>query len=380
MQALDFRLANPSFVYTGLASPYASVKLTAPTRALTGDVSAAYFVAASNTKLRAHFGNAYRAPSLYERFGGGFSNDPVNGETVFTPFGDPRLSPDRYNSLDAGVDQYVFGNRVRLEQYILRPQPNEFKLVTLNERDSRFDYFFYHGVFNAALPTDLSVALRQLGGTPNNPPQWFLTGYDTARSNTQDNIVEIAAGGHPIDVNHDGVTGDAVGAYFDTTLNRYVTLAPGAKFYQTLFDTYSIAYDNTVTFSWAPRTGLTGVKSTADQVTTYLGGAYDCALNGAACASNPPAPSVDSPLIHDRIKEAYGDGKIWDQYDTYLVDDKGTVASLGDFAGLQPGTPAFNASRLKWNFEEVITSSFFNGRKIDLVIEPKTLIESGLLK
>ncbi len=110
----NFRLANPRFAYTGLASPYASVTLTAPARALTGDVSAAYLIAASNTKLRAHFGNAYRAPSLYERFGGGFSSNPVNGETVFTAYGDPRLSPDRYNSLDGGVDQYVFTNRVRL--------------------------------------------------------------------------------------------------------------------------------------------------------------------------------------------------------------------------------------------------------------------------
>jgi iron complex outermembrane receptor protein len=110
----NFRLANPSFAYTGIASPYASVTLTAPERALTGDVSAAYLIAASNTKVRAHFGNAYRAPSLYERFGGGFSNNPVTGETVFTAYGDPRLSPDRYNSLDAGVDQYLFRNRARV--------------------------------------------------------------------------------------------------------------------------------------------------------------------------------------------------------------------------------------------------------------------------
>lgn len=113
-RAQNFRLANPSFVYTGIPSPYASATLTAPSAALTGDVSAAYLIAASNTKLRAHFGNAYRAPSLYERFGGGFSNNPVNGETVFSGFGDPRLSPDRYNSLDGGVDQYLFANRVRV--------------------------------------------------------------------------------------------------------------------------------------------------------------------------------------------------------------------------------------------------------------------------
>ncbi len=113
-RAQNFQLANPSFVYTGIASPYATATLMSPARALTGDVSAAYLLPASNTKLRAHFGNAYRAPSLYERFGGGFSSNPVTGETVFTAYGDPRLSPDRYNSFDAGVDQYLFNNRVRV--------------------------------------------------------------------------------------------------------------------------------------------------------------------------------------------------------------------------------------------------------------------------
>jgi outer membrane receptor for ferrienterochelin and colicin len=32
----------------------------------------------------------------------------------FTPYGDPRLAPDRYNSGDAGIDQYLFKNRARL--------------------------------------------------------------------------------------------------------------------------------------------------------------------------------------------------------------------------------------------------------------------------
>jgi vitamin B12 transporter len=113
-RAQNFQLANPRFQYTGTASPYAAVKLSDPAAAFTGDVSAAYLIAATNTKLRAHFGNAYRAPSLFERFGGGFSNNPVNGDTVFTAFGDPRLSPDRYNSVDGGVDQYLFQNRVRV--------------------------------------------------------------------------------------------------------------------------------------------------------------------------------------------------------------------------------------------------------------------------
>ncbi len=110
----SFRLAKPEFELAGTANNYNRFTVNAPPRALTGDASIAWMMAKSNTKLRAHFGNAYRAPAMYERFGAGFSNNPATGDVVFTPYGDPRLSPDRYNSVDAGVDQYLFGSRLRL--------------------------------------------------------------------------------------------------------------------------------------------------------------------------------------------------------------------------------------------------------------------------
>jgi vitamin B12 transporter len=59
--------------------------------------------------VRVHTGNAFRAPALYERYGGGFSTDPITGRLLFTAFGDPRLEPDRYQTIDAGIDQYLFG-------------------------------------------------------------------------------------------------------------------------------------------------------------------------------------------------------------------------------------------------------------------------------
>jgi iron complex outermembrane receptor protein len=113
-RAQAFRLSKPEFQLTGSASNYDRAPLTAPRKALTGDTSIAYLIAPSNTKIRAHFGNSDRAPSLYERFGGGFSVNPVTGIVGFTPYGDPRLSPDRYNSVDGGVDQYLFSSRVRI--------------------------------------------------------------------------------------------------------------------------------------------------------------------------------------------------------------------------------------------------------------------------
>ena len=113
-RAQAFQLSKPQFQLTGTANNYDKVALQSPPAAFTGDVSAAYLFARSSTKLRGHFGNAYRAPSLYERFGGGFSSNPATGAVGFTAYGDPRLAPDRYNSVDGGVDQYLFGNRAKV--------------------------------------------------------------------------------------------------------------------------------------------------------------------------------------------------------------------------------------------------------------------------
>jgi iron complex outermembrane receptor protein len=101
-----FDLNNP--VFTGAAGPYAGVKIQSPDNAFTGDVSAAYF-AKSNTKFRAHVGNGYRAPSLYERFGSSF--DPQFG---YSYYGDPRLKPEKSVSFDGGIDQWLFNEKVRV--------------------------------------------------------------------------------------------------------------------------------------------------------------------------------------------------------------------------------------------------------------------------
>jgi iron complex outermembrane receptor protein len=113
-RAQGFSLSTPRFSTVGTTSPYDGVAIGQPPRAITGDLSAAYFVRGTSTKLRAHVGNAYRAPALYERFGGGFFADAFTDTIVFSPFGDPRLAPDRYRSVDAGVDHYAWGDRAIL--------------------------------------------------------------------------------------------------------------------------------------------------------------------------------------------------------------------------------------------------------------------------
>lgn len=75
---------------------------------LTGDGSFAYFFRSTNTKLRAHIGNGFRAPSLFERFGQGtFSS------AGFVRFGDPTLRAEQSISVDGGFDQRLMNDRLR---------------------------------------------------------------------------------------------------------------------------------------------------------------------------------------------------------------------------------------------------------------------------
>ncbi len=99
-------LQQPNFV--NAPSAYAGLQLASPPAAYTGDASIAYFAPSTSSKVRAHTGNSFRLPSLYERF----------GEYVFDGFagtlGDPRLSPERAVSMDAGFDQYFFHERFKI--------------------------------------------------------------------------------------------------------------------------------------------------------------------------------------------------------------------------------------------------------------------------
>ena len=101
-RAQFFTLDAPEF-FPPASAPYQGLAFPSPTPAYTGDGSAAYFFRKTGTKLRAHVGRGYRAPSLFERFGTGF--DPVFGYSVY---GDPRLKPEHSIGLDAGFDQTFF--------------------------------------------------------------------------------------------------------------------------------------------------------------------------------------------------------------------------------------------------------------------------------
>ncbi|MEO6484118.1 MAG: TonB-dependent receptor [Pyrinomonadaceae bacterium] len=108
-RAQRFSLDRPSFSLTN--APYSNLTLSDPPTAYTFDGSASYFFRQSGTKLRAHVGNGYRVPSLYERFGTFFS---TFGGAAFIAIGDPFLKPEKTIAFDVGVEQNLAADRVRL--------------------------------------------------------------------------------------------------------------------------------------------------------------------------------------------------------------------------------------------------------------------------
>ncbi|MHB2025854.1 MAG: FecR family protein [Elusimicrobiota bacterium] len=274
------------------------------------------------------------------------------------------------------------GQLVRVEEYIVRPQPDQFKLVVLNDRKSSFNYFYYLGTFNAVLPPDLSLALRELPGAPNAPPAYYLTAYQTAWSNGLDSVQELTTGGHLVNVNNNpsGDSSEAVTSYFDPVANAYAPISTGQAFYKTLFDNEGLYVDGALKSGW---TG-SGIQTYSPGYGSYgpTQATTNDPITGAALAQALPTVTQNATFpnpnqIHQVIYDSYSDGTFV-QYDNYIINNQGEIAQASSF-GSTAGTP-FIQNLLNYNYEQVITASEFQGRSIDLVVAPKMLVQSGLIQ
>jgi vitamin B12 transporter len=72
----------------------------------TARAALSYLIRATDTRLKASWGQGFRAPTFNELFFPAFAPCP--------PFGNPRLRPEESESWDAGVEQHLWARRVRL--------------------------------------------------------------------------------------------------------------------------------------------------------------------------------------------------------------------------------------------------------------------------
>lgn len=319
-----------------------------------------------------------------------------------------------YQEGKAMVD--VNGMRVRLEEYIMRPAADTFKLVVLNERDSRFDYFYYKGKFNKELPQDLGTALQEMGGkVGETAPDYYLTEYEQAFSNTQDYSKDTASGGHPVKITYnndgtftltDGQSTKNIDAYNNTdkaynpladtfdasqssaldlsiynpATDKFEAFTAGETVWKTRFNSYEHVINGIRKQEYIPTDPSKGIL-VADEDGHWVYPSLDSEGNtiyGEWGIASGESTAPDADVLHNRLKLNYFDGT-FEQYDTYIISDEGKIASSSEFNGITSGRE-YKDRLLNWNYEQVMTASEFQGRKIDLVVEPKIFIKSGLIK
>ncbi|HVA67034.1 MAG TPA: FecR family protein [Elusimicrobiota bacterium] len=276
----------------------------------------------------------------------------------------------------------VSGHVVRVEQYIMQPSPDQVKMVVLDERQNSLNYFYYLGTFNTTLPPDISVALRELPGTPDAPPQYYLTGYHSYWSNGTDSLQEITSGGHLVNLNNNssGDASEAVTSYFDPLTNSYKTLTSGEAFYSTLFDNEGLYVDGNLKSGWSGsgiETYHTGYGSYSPTAATTSDPITGASLTTALPLVTTNVTFPDPGQIHQTVYNSYGDGTFL-KFDNYIINNDGLIASNSAF-GSTSGT-SFTQNLLNYNFEQIITASEFQGRSIDLVVSPKIFVQSGLIQ
>lgn len=144
VRAQWFSLGEPELEPADNA-PYAVMDALSLDNALTGDLSGAYGLE-SGTRFLAHFGNGYRAPSLYERYGTSFSS------FGYAAYGDPRLRPERSVTFDVGVEQSLWSQRARVSATYFRTRLKEIIIFDFSGAiDPATDPF---GRFGGYLSTD----------------------------------------------------------------------------------------------------------------------------------------------------------------------------------------------------------------------------------
>jgi len=240
----------------------------------------------------------------------------------------------------------AYGKRVRMEEYIIRPQENQFKYVVLNTREDRFDFGKMLFTFNNKLPLDLREATKYMFYyNGNKKPDLYLTGVDTIMSNTIDQVNEIASGG-------------------DMVPNDYSNPTSWSVF----FGKYEFYVNKVKRWSYVDN----GDQKLALSEISY----FDSNGNKISAPTSKFEMPSGNTNFHFKETNTYSDGFTITAED-YIINDEGKILTLGE--AKQWSDAELKDKLEKLNFERVYTSSVFNGRKIDLVYSAKLLSDAGIL-
>lgn len=298
------------------------------------------------------------------------------------------------NEAQLGKDAIdAFGRRVRIEEYVLRPANNVFKLLFLSHRENRFDWGHVTETFHGRIPDDITqigevVAKTYLSRTM--PVNW-LTKFEFYATNTIDSIRETVTLGDPVAVNFSGY-GAGI-RYYPSTMDYKQEFAgpgvPGGSRVQNWlvqdwsintpgrFTWQQLVVDNTGLLDQSRRLVVVTLDPTSavDVANGYTTVPIDLTCPGAGCDTTiDPVTSSRFPSGRGRADfeqtTLYRDG-------TSVTVEKMLVSNGGKLLDFSSPTSALFNTTGNYNLEILVKSSMFQGRDIDILIAPEILSQKS---
>ena len=293
----------------------------------------------------------------------------------------------------------AFGRRVRLEEYLLRPDTKSFEILFLSKRQDRFDWGHFIETFHGPIPNDLSQvpAIVASGFLAKDQPTNWLKTFEFYATNTVDADKEVMKLGDPVKINFAGY--GAGNLWYPSSIDFTQTLigpgVPGGardQFFQ--HQDYNVINAGLFTFSQSVQptagvnTALIDGFGNAIAANVMIAKVVDPTdpnplhANSPANANGGNTISLNLALFNNtnsvtttpggpnsadlRSVTTYADGSTV-SVEKFLVSNDGKTL---DFSN--PASDLFNTEG-NYNLEINIKSSLFQGRDIDVLVAPEIL-------
>ena len=299
----------------------------------------------------------------------------------------------------------VKGRRVRIEEYVFRPAPNQVDLLSITLRDDRVDYLRAMNMFNTPLPKIIPSSAWQKAWVSIDMPKFYRLEEKVIISNTIDRVESILRYGYQkaeygyMLVNSSGsptyqqsdpyrfaepekipdtnlwklpeyekilsINGDIKEhkkfvierpTIANANIKSWVKMADDKTFTNDLVlpDKSDIEYA-----AWLSTGNITGNTSSPEEDYLSVSNSFDANAVKFVQLTDTPNKLLNSDLKWTELKR-YNDGS-WLKTEMYLINDYGKIqqwnGTIRDFADILKFT----------NVELNLTSSEFNGQDIDIV-------------
>jgi hypothetical protein len=233
------------------------------------------------------------------------------------------------------------GNRVRMEEYVMRPEANQVQFLNLTIRDNRLDYANYHAYFNDVVPKNThGIWEKRFESTI---PDIYLTKESIEYSNMQDSVYYV------VEYHAPGLIEQSFGDHYSYEGFGLAEAYAGLEINGTRKAYHENDNPHSTDYEWH---GFTAVENSV----------------------------IDNNLLATRVKYTFDDGT-WFQIDDYLIGEDGGLRQLrtdnwetflSDYLTLLEDITALAFNTYK---ERVFTATEFEGRNIDVVSQFLHLVD-----